>query len=63
MKIRVNYGETVNLGNYESERIDISLEKDVDETKYRYELIATFNELKQICEGMVRGDYADHETR
>ena len=57
MKIRVNYGKTVNLGNYESERIDISLEKDVEENKYRVELIKTFNELKMMLEGMARGDY------
>ena len=57
MKIRVNYGKTVNLGNYESERIDMSIEKDVDEKDHGMSLIKTFNELKRLVEGAARGDY------
>ena len=30
-RIRVSYGVTCNLGNYESFRLDMSLERDVDE--------------------------------
>ena len=30
-KLIINYGRTINLGNYESERIDISLEKEIAE--------------------------------
>ncbi len=52
MKIRVNYGKTVNLGNYESERIDMSIEKDVDDRDHRVALISTFQELKRLVEEM-----------
>ena len=31
MKIKVSYGLTINKGNYESERIDISEEYEIDE--------------------------------
>ena len=30
MKLKVSYGLTINKGNYESERIDISVEHDVE---------------------------------
>ena len=30
MKVKVSYGLTINKGNYESERIDISVEHDVE---------------------------------
>ena len=31
MKLKVSYGLTINKGNYESERIEVSEEYDVDE--------------------------------
>ncbi len=46
VRIRVNYGKTFNLGNYESERIDISLEKDVDLKDWVLETSSLFVELK-----------------
>lgn len=30
MKIKVSYGLTINKGNYESERIDVSVEHDLE---------------------------------
>lgn len=33
MKITVNYGLTKNLGNYESERLDVSIERDLDKNE------------------------------
>ena len=45
-RIRVNYGKTFNLGRYESERIDISLEKDVEEKDWVIESSSLLVELK-----------------
>lgn len=32
-KIKVELGKTINIGNYESIRIDLSIEKDIKESK------------------------------
>ncbi len=42
-KLRINYGITKNLGNYESERIDVSLEIEVLETEWMNEGDKLFN--------------------
>lgn len=39
MKIKVSYGYTFNLGNYESERIDVSEEFEIDEVRKPIEVI------------------------
>ncbi len=50
VRIRVNYGKTINTGNYESERIDMSLEKDVDERNWVKEQSDLFHTLKAMVE-------------
>lgn len=45
-KLRINYGRTINLGNYESERIDVSLETDVEEENWMNEADILFSLLK-----------------
>ena len=60
MKIRVNYGKTVNLGNYESKRIDLSLEKDINEIEqrgYRVEMIRVYKELETLAENILKGEF------
>lgn len=57
MKIRVNYGKTVNLGNYQSERIDLSIEKDVEEVHSHAEMINTWFELKELANDLIKGNY------
>ena len=31
-RIRVSYGRTINTGNYESKRLDLSIETDIDDS-------------------------------
>ena len=48
MKIKVSYGLTINKGNYESERIDISEEHNIDDLDLIEEMRdALFDELKE----------------
>ena len=45
-KLRVNYGRTINTGNYESLRLDISMEIEIDEQEFEKAAKALFNDIK-----------------
>ena len=45
-KLRINYGRTINTGNYESLRLDISLEVEIDEILFQQSAKQLFNEIK-----------------
>jgi len=47
MKIKVSYGLTVNKGNYESERIDVSMEHTVDPNDFMEAFDKDFKYLKE----------------
>ena len=46
-KLRINVGETVNMGNYESRRQDISLEIEIDEKDFEFEASELDKRLKK----------------
>ena len=47
MKIKVSYGLTINKGNYESERIDISEEWEIDLKDLPLKRNVIFDDLKE----------------
>ena len=49
MKLKVSYGLTINKGNYESERIEVSEEYEIDENNVHAAGLRDdiFNELKE----------------
>lgn len=53
-RIRVSYGETINTGNYESKRIDVSLETDVpdsDDIDITYDEVYT--QVSNTCKRLI----------
>lgn len=45
--IKINMGRTVNLGNYESMRADVSLEERIDEDLSEEQLVAAYKEVRE----------------
>jgi len=53
-KIRVSVGKTVNLGNYESLRLDLSYESSIaDSVGYRKDLEDEFNEVFYFIDNLL----------
>lgn len=55
MKIGVSYGKTVNLGNYESLRVDATLEIDVPESEVSSAYDLAWIEVKEQVNSQVKG--------
>ena len=49
-KLRINYGITINLGNHESKRIDVSMEIEIEEHLWENESIILFGRLKLLVD-------------
>lgn len=45
--IKINMGRTINLGNYESMRADVSLEERIDEDLSEEQLVAAYKEVRE----------------
>ena len=56
VRIRVNYGKTINLGNYESERIDMSIEMDVDVEGWMAEEVYLLDQLRALVKTQIHGE-------
>ena len=52
-KLMVKFGKTVNLGNYESQRIDISLEITTEVIGYDKVANQLYDQLKQLAESLL----------
>lgn len=50
-RIKVDYGRTINMGNYESLRISVGIETDIGSKEIREEVIQTQME---VCQEMVK---------
>lgn len=58
MKIQVKYGYTKNLGNYESERLDIGIERDLDENEdIKIAFTSEFAQCKKFIRTALNLDY------
>ena len=56
MKISVSYGKTINLGNYESLRLDASMEVDTTSADYNQEYARAWEEVrKQVDNQTIKG--------
>lgn len=54
-RIKVHYGRTVNLGNYESMRMEIGTETDVDNEEDQEKLIREeFNFLRKLAKDLIK---------
>ena len=57
-KIKVSIGRTINLGNYESARIDIGAEADIKDEDFNKDLTMLHNALVLELKGKVtKGDF------
>lgn len=54
-KLRIAYGKTINLGNYESQRLDIEMEISIDEKDYEIESQVLFEKLTAQFDALLRG--------
>ena len=56
VRIAVKYGKTVNLGDYESKRIDMSVEVDVDQKDCLNEQLALYANLKAMVNSIIEDE-------
>lgn len=54
MKITKTYNRNVNLGNYQTARIGLSLEKEIDDKMSKKELAVISNKLLDVCKDIVK---------
>lgn len=53
VKIAIHIGKTVNIGNYESFRIDLGYDEDVLESEAREQYNVRFKELKELMNSKI----------